>query len=150
MTHTYFAVYEHIVFSTKGRREYFTPQVEKELFPYLAKALENQGCRAVIVGGHQNHVHLLVGMPKETATPDLVKEIKRSSSLWLKTKGDESADFAWQTGYGAFSVSYSNLDQVKDYIANQEEHHRTMPWDEEYRAMLQRHGVEFDDRFYLD
>lgn len=59
-------------------------------------------------------------------------------------------DFAWQTGYGAFSVSYSNLDQVKDYIANQEEHHRTMTWDEEYQALLERHGITFDERFYLD
>ena len=83
-------------------------------------------------------------------SPDLVKEIKRSSSRWLKTKGDELSDFAWQTGYGAFSVSYSNLDQVKEYIANQEEHHRTMTWDEEYQALLERHGITFDERFYLD
>ena len=150
MTHTYYAVYEHIVFSTKGRRAYFTPELETELFSYLAKSIDNKGCRALVVGGHRDHVHLLIGMAKGIAASELIKEIKRSSSRWLKTKRNGLSDFAWQTGYGAFSVSFSNLDQLKAYIVNQEEHHRTMTWEEEYRALLERHGIEFDERFSLD
>lgn len=147
MTHTYFAVYEHIVFSTKERRDCFTKELQGELFPYFAKAIENRGARAVVVGGHRNHVHLLIGMGKGVLTSDLVREIKRTSSIWLKGKGVD--DFAWQVGYGAFSVSYSNLDQVRAYIANQEEHHRVLTWEEEYRMLLERHGIVFDERFYL-
>ncbi len=84
------------------------------------------------------------------AIAELVKEIKTTSSVWLKDQGRDLGNFRWQAGYGAFSVSHSNKDQVKEYIANQEEHHRTRTFQDEYRLLLQRHGIEFDERYVWD
>ena len=107
------------------------------------------GANAVLVGGHRNHVHILLGLESTTAPAEVVKELKRASSIWLKTKGPALRDFAWQVGYGAFSVSHSNRDQVRAYIEAQAQHHAEMTWEEEYRSLLEKHGIEFDDRFYL-
>lgn len=149
MSHTYFADYHHIVFSTKNREPHLTPEFEKELHPYLAAAINEQHCRALLVGGLRDHIHALVSMGKTFLTSDLVKEIKRTSSIWAKEKASHLREFAWQEGYGAFSVSYSNLDQVREYILHQDTHHRQMSWEDEYRALLKRHGIEFDERYFL-
>lgn len=149
MSHTHFAVYQHIVFSTKNRQPHLSPAFEKELHPYLAAAINNQGCRALTVGGHREHIHAQVSMGKAILTSDLVKEIKRTSSVWAKGKTPELREFAWQEGYGAFSVSYSNIEQVREHIAHQATHHGQMSWEDEYRALLDRHGVEYDKRFFL-
>lgn len=149
MSHTYFAVYQHIVFSTKNRQPHLSPAFRQELFPYLATAINNQQCRALLVGGHQEHIHALVSMGKTILTSDLIKEIKRTSSIWAKEKASSLRDFAWQEGYGAFSVSYSNLDHVREYILHQETHHRQMSWEDEYRTLLDKHGIEYDKRFFL-
>ena len=150
MGHTYYAVYEHIAFSTKNRIECLTSDIQEELFPYLAKAVNEMGCQALLVGGHIQHVHLLVKKSSTLLTGDLVKEIKRPSSQWLKTKKSSLDHFAWQDGYGAFSVSYSNLDRVQRYIENQDEHHQKSSWEMEFRSLLVKHGMEFDEKYYLD
>ena len=150
MGHTYFAVYQHITFSTKQRQRILDDAIRCELFPYLAAAVRKQGCKCLIAGGRLEHIHLLVGMSPILLTANLIKEIKRTSSMWIKSKGVDYRGFAWQSGYGAFSVSYSGLKKVTDYIANQEEHHRQMTWEEELRGLLTRHGIEFDERYYLD
>jgi REP element-mobilizing transposase RayT len=147
MGHTYFSMHAHIVFSTKGRVEWLTPDIEKEVWAYLATAVRSEECHAHIVGGHRNHVHVLVGMDKHVLVPDLVKEIKRTSSSWMSQR---IGRFAWQEGYGAFSVSYSNLKRVDRYIRNQVEHHRKRSWEKEFRGLLVRHCVPFDERYYLD
>lgn len=149
MGHTYYAVYEHITFSTKHRRP-ILDEVRSELVPYLAAAITNQGCKCMMVNARPEHVHILAGMSATLLTADLVKEIKRSSSIWIKGKGDAFREFSWQAGYGAFSVSYSNLQTVTRYIVSQDEHHRQMTWEEEFRGLLVRHGIEFDERYYLD
>ena len=150
MGHTCYEVYEHIVFSTKYRQKLLDKPVQKELFPYLAAAIRNQDCRCLIVGGEIEHIHLLVGKSSMLLTVDLVKEIKRTSSIWIKSKGEALRGFYWQVGFGAFSVSYSNLGEVKAYILQQERHHREMNWEQEYRVILRKHGVKFDKWDFLD
>jgi len=127
-----------------------TPQIREELFPYLAKAIKNQGCQAIIVGGFYEHIHLLVHKKSTLLTSDLVKEIKRTSSMWLKEKGVAYGKFNWQIGYGAFSVSFWDLKKIVAYIKDQDKHHQEMKWEDEYRKLLKKHGIEFDERYYLD
>jgi putative transposase len=150
MGHTYCSLYEHIAFSTKERVKVLHSGIQPDLFAYMAGIVNNNECGPLIVGGHTDHVHLLVSVRSTTQASELVKEIKRASSIWLKTKDRMLSKFAWQTGYGVFSVSYSNLQTVRAYIARQAERHRKMPWDREFRALLVKHGIEFDERYYLD
>jgi len=150
MGHTYYSVYEHIVFSTKHRMRVLSTEIQPELFAYLAGAVKNQGCKTLAVGGELEHVHLLVRKSNTLLTGDLVKEIKRTSSKWMKGKHITLRNFGWQTGYGAFSVSYSKLDDVNEYILKQAEHHAKSTWEEELRALLVKNGIEFDERYYLD
>lgn len=150
MANTYYSVYEHIVFSTKNRIRVFTPEIRRELFAYIAGGIKKQKCQALIVGGYWDHVHMLVHKRSTLLTSDLVKEIKRTSSKWLKEKGVAYGKFGWQIGYGAFSVSYWDLKKIIAYIKEQEKHHQRMKWEDEYRKLLKRHGVAFDERYYLD
>jgi putative transposase len=149
MAHTYYAVHLHLVFSTKDRRPWLTPHVQKELFPYLATAIRNHDSLAHIVGGHVDHVHALLSPGSKVLVPELVKEVKRTSSLWMKEGNRSGSDFSWQEGYGVFSVSHSNLGRVRKYIDNQESHHQERTFADEFRALLVRHGIRFDERFYL-
>lgn len=150
MANTYYSVYEHIVFGTKSRMKVLTPQIREELFPYLAKAIRNQGCQAIIVGGFYEHIHLLVHKKSTLLTSDLVKEIKRTSSMWLKEKGVAYGKFSWQIGYGAFSVSFWDLNKIVSYIKDQDKHHQKMKWEDEYCKLLKKHGIDFDEKYYLD
>ena len=150
MGHTYYAMYQHIAFSTKQRVHVLDANVQPDLYAYMAGTINNLGCTALLVGGHTDHVHALVSTSPSVLIKELVKETKRVSSIWLKTKGEILAGFAWQSGYGVFSVSHSRLDSLKEYIANQAEHHRKMTWEEEFRVLLVKHGIEFDERYFLD
>jgi putative transposase len=140
----------HLVFSTKGREPFLSPGIRTELHPYLAVVLTNDGCPSLQVGGVEDHVHLLFGLSRTRTIAQVVENVKTSSSRWLKTKGPALADFHWQNGYGAFSVSQSLADEVVDYIRRQEEHHRTRTFQEEYRRLLERYGIEFDERYVWD
>ncbi len=104
----------------------------------------------MLVGGVEDHVHILARLNRTIAQADWVKELKRVSSRWLKERGREYADFQWQGGYAIFSVSASNLEKVRDYIARQEEHHRKVGFQEELRALLRKHEMEFDERYLWD
>ncbi len=150
MGHTFYSVYEHIVFSTKNRVACLNDNVQSELFPYMAASIRNHSCSCLIVGGHREHVHTLVLKSSVLLTGDLVKEIKRTSSIWIEEKGWGLDFFGWQSGYGSFSVSYSNVEAVKQYIAMQREHHMKMTWEDEFKLLLEKNGVQFDPRYYLD
>ena len=150
MANTYYSVYEHIVFSTKNRMRVFTPQIREKVFAYLSGAIKNQGCKALIVGGFWDHIHIVVHKRSTLLTGDLVKEIKRTSSKWLKEKGVAYGKFSWQIGYGAFSVSFWDLDKIIKYIKEQEKHHQKMRWEDEYRKLLKKHGIEYDERYFLE
>ena len=141
----------HTVFSTKERRPFLRDAaLRDELHRYLGGILMNLDCQPVIAGGVEDHVHLLCALSKTRDAAAMVKEVKRGSSIWLKTKGPDLSDFAWQNGYGAFSVGPSDLEALRSYIDAQEEHHRKHTFQEEYRAFLKKYGVEFDERYIWD
>ena len=141
----------HTVFSTKNRRLYLhNRELREELHRYLGGILTNMACPPIAIGGMEDHVHFLCNLSRTCEPAEMVKELKRSSSLWLKTKAPDMHDFAWQSGYGIFSVSFSQIEPVKKYIANQEEHHRTMSFQDELRQLLRRHEMDFDERYFWD
>jgi len=140
----------HLVFSTKHREPFITDAVRASLHAYMATVLQNFNCPAQLINSVADHMHILFELGRTVAVSKAVEDVKTSSSKWLKTQGSEFSRFAWQTGYGAFSVSESNVAAVRDYIANQAEHHRVKSFQEEYRAFLTRHGVAFDERYVWD
>ena len=117
---------------------------------YLAEISRDLKSPSVMVGGVEDHVHLLCLQDKHVTLPDLVGKMKRTSSKWIKTKGARYAHFYWQSGYGGFSVSQSAVPEVKKYIANQEEKHRGMNFQDEYRLYLKRHEIDYDERYVWD
>lgn len=140
----------HLVFSTKNRERVLTPDIQKELHPYLAGTLDNIECPSLRVGGVEDHVHLFFGLSRTRTIADVVETVKTSSSKWIKTKGREFAAFHWQSGYGAFSVSQSDADAVVDYIRDQARHHQKMTFQDEYRRLLERYQVAFDEKYVWD
>ena len=139
----------HIVFSTKHRRPMITCDIQPRLFEYVGGILRNHSSRLIAAGGVPDHVHLLVSLGRTLAVADAVRLIKSNSSGWIHDELQLS-DFQWQAGYGAFAVSYSNLDPVKTYLAAQEEHHRVRSFQDEYRELLRRHNLEWDERYVWD
>jgi len=140
----------HLVFSTKHRQPFITPAVETELHKYMATVFRGCDSPALLVGGYEDHIHALFSLSRKWAIADVVEEVKTSSSKWIKTKGAEFPQFHWQSGYGAFSVSQSNVEKVKNYIANQKEHYSKQSFQDEFREFLEKHGVEYDERYVWD
>jgi putative transposase len=141
----------HIVFSTKGRRPWLQDkQVRTDLHAYLASICQQHECPAIIVNGVEDHVHLLCVLSRKIALMDLIEHLKTSSSKVMKTKGAFYHDFYWQSGYGAFSVSPSKEDDVKGYIERQEDHHRKVGFQDEYRELCVKHAVPLDERYVWD
>jgi REP element-mobilizing transposase RayT len=127
-----------------------TPQLRAELEAYLVKVLHENGCPPLQIGSVSDHVHSLFGLSRILTVAQVVQLVKTSTSKWLKTKGPSMGGFCWQSGYGAFSVSQSSADSVVAYIRNQERHHRQVPFQDEFRALLQRHHIEYDERYVWD
>lgn len=145
------AVYIHLVYSTKDRRPFLRDKMLCEaMHSYLGGISKQLECPPIRVGGVEDHVHILARFGRTITQADWVKELKRASNLWIKDHGKEYADFQWQGGYADFSVSVSNLNQVKDYIEKQEEHHRKLTFQDELRAMFRKHEIEFDERYVWD
>ena len=144
------SLYVHVVFSTKSRIPCLSPEVRAELFPYLATVLNNLGCAMIEIGGTADHVHVLCRLYKNLSVSKIVEAIKKPTSRWLKTKDPDLSEFHWQNGYGAFSVSASEVERVREYILNQEEHHREMSFQEELRVFFEQYDVEYDERYVWD
>ena len=142
----------HFVFSTKHRRPWLKDaELREELYAYMATILsDNVDSPAIIIGGVEDHVHILCLLSRKFAIMKLIEEAKTETSKWLKKQSPDLSDFAWQGGYGAFSVSESNIPQVKKYIANQENHHKKMSFQDEFRELCKRHGIELDERYAWD
>ena len=141
----------HTVFSTKKHRPFLRDlALREELHRYLGGILTNLDCQSIIVGGIEDHVHLLSALSRTCEVATMIKEVKRGSSLWLKTKDTDAQDFAWQNGYGVFSIGFSQIGSVRDYIARQVEHHRKVSFQDEFRLLLKRYEIEFDERFVWD
>ena len=147
MAHTFTSLLVHVIFSTKDRLPHLDAEVRSRLFPYMGGILREAGARPVLVNGVADHVHGLVGLPTTASVADMMRVLKTNSSKWVHEEWPTLRGFAWQTGYGAFSVSRSNVDEVERYIARQEEHHRTVTFQEEYVAFLRRHGIAYDERY---
>ncbi len=150
MANSYHALFAHVAFSTQGRVAWLSEAKLADVHAFIAGVARKLKCEAIIIGGTENHVHGLVRVPTTVCAADLVKEMKRVSGGWLNQRGVAGGKFHWQVGYGAFSVSRWDVAKIAQYIADQETHHRKMTWEEEYRKLLKRHGVEYDPRYYLD
>lgn len=144
-------VYVHIVFSTKNRHPFLLDNaVRTEMHAYLGGTCNKLGCSVIAVGGVADHVHILCVLSKNLAVADLIGEIKRSSSKWVKSKGPMLGKFAWQAGYGVFSVSQSQVETVRSYIGRQEDHHRKKSFQDEFRLFLKKYQIEYDERYVWD
>lgn len=147
MSHSFHQNIAHIVFSTKERSTTITSAVEERLHVYLGGIVREQGEIAMQIGGTKDHVHILATTPKTISDADFMRALKTNSSKWVHETFPEHHLFAWQTGYGWFSVSRSQVPKVEAYIANQKEHHRTMTFQEEFIELLKKHGIEYDERY---
>lgn len=140
----------HLVFCTKRREPFIIPRIEPELHAYLAAVFRECHSPALAVNGTSNHLHVLFALSRTITVADLIEEVKKRSSKWIKTKGPELRNFQWQTGYGAFSIGQSNVTALKQYIAVQKEHHRHRSFEEEYREFLAKYQVVYDERYVWD
>jgi putative transposase len=140
----------HLVFSTKHRALWTPSTVRERLYAYQAGIFKEWESPALMIGGVEDHVHALFVLSKNHPLKKIVEEVKKGSSKWMKREGTGNVDFYWQNGYAAFSVSASNEGAVKLYIQNQEEHHRKMSFQDELRALLGRHQIEFDEQYVWD
>ncbi len=139
-----------LVFSTKDRYPFLTPEVRPELHAYAATVLKSCESPAIVINSVTEHIHILCVLSKNRAICDVIQKLKTGTSKWIKSKGGILQKFHWQNGYGAFSVSQSQVGSVRKYIANQEAHHRRMTFEEEFRSLLQKHEMEYDERFVWD
>ena len=142
--------YLHFITSTKYREKTIIREVREDLYRYIAGICTNLESHALQIGGVEDHIHILFLLSKKITLIKWVEEVKKSSSKWMKTQGDIFHNFYWQNGYGAFSVSPKNVESVKRYIANQEEHHRIKTYQVEYLAFLKKYKVPYDERYIWD
>ena len=140
----------HLIFSTKNREPLIDCDIEAELHAFLASECQAYKAFPLKIGGVEDHVHILLNLPHTITISKLVEEIKKSSSKWIKTKGLHYVPFAWQTGFGAFSVSPSHRNAVYQYICTQRELHQAVSFQDEYRQILRKNGTEFDERYLWD
>ena len=137
----------HVIFSTRNRQPLITSEIEPELFAYIGGILKNHESRLLDAGGTVDHVHLLVSQSKNISLSSLMKDVKKDSSSWIKTKGRTFTNFHWQDGYGAFSIGTSDVPLLKKYIAGQKEHHRRRSFQEELIQILEEYGMDYDERY---
>jgi REP element-mobilizing transposase RayT len=141
----------HTIFSTKDRRPFLRDKLLRDqMHRYLGGILANLDCQPIIVGGVEDHVHLLCSLSRTSDAAAIVKEVKRGSSLWIKTADRDLNDFAWQNGYGIFSIGFSQVSAARKYIATQEIHHRQVSFQDEFRGLLRKYELEFDERYVWD
>ncbi len=143
-------IYLHIIFSTKNRQAIIKPEIRMELCKYMAGILKNMDCTAIKISGMSDHIHILNTMSRTISVSKMLGELKKDSSKWLKTKGNEFKKFHWQNGYGVFSVSSLEINSVNMYIENQQKHHKKKSFMEEYREFLKKYHIEYDERYVWD
>jgi putative transposase len=145
MSHTYVSDLVHCVFSTKNRRNTIAPEIQNDLWAYLGGTARKNKFKALIVGGTENHVHVLLSLPSDVPLSKAMQLMKGTSSRWMNE--NHATGFAWQEGYGAFTVGISQKDGTIAYIQSQTEHHRKRSFEEEFIAFLKKHHVEYDPRY---
>lgn len=147
MANTYTSLHYHLVFSTKNRELWLTREVDECVWAYLGGIARENGMTALKIGGVEDHVHLVLGLPAAVALSKAVQLLKGGSSRWIHETFPGLQAFAWQDGYGAFTVSKSGLPDVIRYVEDQRGHHRRRTFQDEYRTLLERHGVAYDERY---
>ena len=150
MPQSFACLHYHLIFSTKRRAPLLVGDHPVRVYTYIGGIIRSETGALVAAGGMPDHVHLLMSLSRESSVSDVLRQIKGSSSKWIHETFPELGGFAWQAGYAAFAVSYSHIDTVKQYIATQADHHRTVTFQEEYREFLRRHNIEFDERYLWD
>lgn len=140
-------LYVHIIFHTKYNQDLIGANIEPELYAYIGGIIKANGSFPIKINGTENHIHILATMSKNIALAKFVEEIKRNSSRWIKTKGEQYQDFAWQGGYAGYSVSQSVVEKVERYIDKQKEHHKTVSFQDEYRKFLDEYSVDYDENY---
>lgn len=140
----------HIVFSTKNRQKMLDEKIRPKLYAYIIGILKNKDCPHYQIGGVADHIHIACSLPKTISISSLIKEIKTSTSLWLKTKDDSLVNFHWQAGYGVFSLSPIHLQRLCMYIANQEIHHKRVNFKDEFLGLLNKYNINYDERYLWD
>jgi REP element-mobilizing transposase RayT len=147
MGHTYASQLLHCVFSTKERRPQITATLKPRLYAYLGGIARQHDAKVLAIGGVDDHLHILLSLPPKLALAQAIQLLKGGSSHWVHENFPDCQDFAWQEGYGAFSVGISQLEPTLAYIKNQESHHRRQTFQEEFREFLNKHGLEWDERY---
>jgi len=150
MPQSFCQIYIHAIFSTKGRRRWLDDEIRSRVHAYLATIARDCGCPYVVVGGPDDHVHLLADIGKTVLPVNMIGKVKQESSKFIKTLGPGYGGFYWQNGYGMFSVGPTHVEDVKAYIERQVEHHRTQSFQDELRAFLDRYGISYDERYVWD
>jgi REP element-mobilizing transposase RayT len=147
MPQSFAALYCHAVFGTKNRRPLIRQDIKDDLFGYMGGIARDLKCVLLKAGGSEDHVHLLVSLSREISVSRILREIKGGASRWVHTTFPNRSDFQWQAGYAAFTVSQSDLEGIKEYIDNQEEHHRNVSFAEELVSILEKHKIEYDPEY---
>ena len=147
MAHTFTSLLTHVVFSTSGRAPFLADAIRPDVHAYLGGILREIHAAPIVIGGTADHVHILARLPADLAVADCLRVVKANSCRWVKEKWPQRRGFAWQGGYGAFSVSESRRGAVIGYIQEQARHHRRVSFQDEFLALLKNHAVEFDERY---
>lgn len=150
MANTYSQLYIHIVFAVKGRQNLISKKWKDEIYKYITGIITHQKQKLIAINGMPDHIHILVGIKPNISISDLVRDIKSSSSKFINEQKWINGKFEWQTGFGAFSYGHSQLTTVIKYIENQEEHHKTKTFKEEYIAFLKLFNIDFKNEFIFD
>jgi REP element-mobilizing transposase RayT len=141
----------HLVFSTKHRERFLQlPDLRAETYAYMAGTLQRLDCEPILINGTDDHVHILMNFSRTITIANLVGKLKNASSRWLREQKKGMQEFRWQAGYGIFSVSQSKLEEARQYVAAQEQHHRTVSFQDEFRALCKKHRIPIDERYVWD
>jgi REP element-mobilizing transposase RayT len=143
-------IYIHLIFSTKNRERVLLDDIRADLHAYMGGTLNGLGCSSIEINTEPDHAHLLFVMTRTETLSNVVGQVKKSANDWLRARDKQFAHFYWQGGYGAFSVSQSAVEEVREYIRNQREHHQRVSFQDEFRAFLKRYEIEFDERYVWD
>ncbi|HWA04914.1 MAG TPA: IS200/IS605 family transposase [Ignavibacteria bacterium] len=150
MPNTFTQIYIHIVFAVKNRNSFINQTWENKLYKYITGTVQKMGQKMLRINGMQDHIHFLIGLKPDIAISDLVREVKKSSTNFIKEEKLTQFNFNWQSGFGAFSVSHSQLDKVINYIINQKEHHMKRTFKEEYIELLKKYEIEYDEKYLFE
>ncbi|MCC6760038.1 MAG: IS200/IS605 family transposase [Chitinophagaceae bacterium] len=150
MANTYTQLYIHLVFAVKGRQHLIHSTWEEDLYKYITAVIQNDGHKLIAINGMPDHIHIVYGLKPSIAIADTVKDIKRATSNWIDKQNYCVGKFAWQEGYGAFSYSRSQLNDLVNYVLQQKQHHKKKTFKEEYVEMLERFGVDYDAQYLFD